>query len=103
MGVNSGHTYYLNLDSIKKKDGYVYWFDLTDYPKPNKFGDASVHVYHQGDCKLFRYKDLMLTFFKKPMGQGIGQPFDPPKPKWDKPHPGSIIETILKGVCQYAK
>ena len=102
MGVNSGHTYYLNLDSIKKKDGFVYWFDLTDYPKPNKFGDASVHVFHQGDCKLFRYKDLMLTFFKKPMGQGIGQPFDLSKPKWDKPHPDSIVETILKGVCEYA-
>ena len=42
---------------------------LGDYIKPSKFGDLSVKVYFQVDCKLFRFKieiDSMIKFLLKP-------------------------------------
>ena len=95
-----GDTYYVDFETIRKVDGYVYFWYLSDYLKPTE-GDLSSKIYNQGDCKLFRYKVLSYSFHKEPMGGGTGEPYTPPD-KWDYPPPDSVGETILKSVCAYA-
>ena len=89
------------LRESKKHGGYVYWWDLTDYLKPNKWGDLSAKIYNQGDCKLFRYKFLSFSFHKEPMGGGSGDVQEPEKKYqgWQYPPPDSVEETLLKSAC----
>ena len=52
--LNGAHTFYVDFDSIRKHGGYVYFWRLSDFLKPNKYGTLSDKSYNQGDCKLFR-------------------------------------------------
>jgi len=93
-----GQTYYVDFARIRKVDGYVYFWRLGDYLKPDKDGDFSEKTYTQGDCKLFRFKYLSGSFHKEPMGVGTGKSVTPPD-KWSYPSPNSSGETVLKKVC----
>ena len=76
-----GNTLYMDFERIRKHDGYVYWWVLTDLLKPTKSGTFSYKAYSQGDCKLFRFKDLSFYFYKGPMGKGTGRIDNNPEPK----------------------
>ena len=92
-----GNTFYVDFERIRKVDGYVYFWDLADFLKPiNKY--LSAKLYRQGDCKLFRYKDLMVIWHKNNMGRGTSDNFTPPE-KWKYPPPNSTIEIVLSAVC----
>ena len=99
----SGSTYYVDFERIRKDDGYVYYWYLGDYLKPNEYGNFSAKVYIQGDRKKFRYKSLSDSFHKEPMGRGDSETNNTPDKEWRYPSPDSSIETILKSVCQYAR
>ena len=95
-------TFYVDFDRIRKHDGYVYYWSLGDYLKPND-GDLSYKSYKQGDCKRFRYKILNYSDHKEPMGGGTGDSSNPKNPELEYPPPNSVSETVLKSVCKYAK
>ena len=99
-GSNIGDTFYVDFGRIKKNDGYVYFWTLSDYLKPNQ-GYMSDKKYNQGDCKLFRFKGLGLFLHKEPMGSGTGELMTIPKKYkvWIYPPPNSVFEPILKEVC----
>jgi hypothetical protein len=92
-----GMTFYVDFERIRKHDGYIYYWNLSDYLKPNR-GYFSDQKYEQGDCKLFRFKILSATFHKVPMGGGNGENQTNAQ-GWIYPPPNSIIEKILKSVC----
>ena len=96
-----GDTFYVDFDRVRKHDGYVYWWNLSDYLKPTEHMILSHKTYHQGDCELFRHKYLSWSFHKEPMGEGTGETRElTGKHKdWQYPPPDSSIETILKRVC----
>jgi hypothetical protein len=94
-----GDIFYVDFERIRKHGGYVYWWGLTDYLKPTKYGDLSYKTYRQGDCKLFRYKSLTGVSHKEPMGGGTGDSYSPENPEWVYPSPNSASETELKSVC----
>jgi hypothetical protein len=99
-----GTTFYVDFDRIRKHGGYVYWWELTDRLKPDKWGDLSDKTYRQGDCKLFRYKTLSDSYHKEPMGEGApSKSSNEPDKEWGYPHPNSGGELTLKSVCAYAK
>jgi len=93
-----GNTFYVDFERIRKHDGYIYFWRLSDYLKPLE-GYLSAKVYHQGDCKLFRDKRLSYSFHKQPMGGGNADVQDPVKKGWHYPSPNSGAETVLKQVC----
>ena len=95
----SGIIFYLDFERVRKHDGYVYWWVLSDYLKPDQFGDLSAKTYNEGDCKLFRLKTLSYSFHKEPMGGGTGIFQGPVKKGWQYPAPMSANEIILKAVC----
>jgi len=95
-------TYYVDFDRIRKHDGYVYYWELGDYFKPDQYGDLSGKRYMQVDCKLFRYKSLNYSFYTAPMGDGkSSSSSNTPNKEWTYPSPNSSIEIILKKVCNY--
>ena len=94
-----GSTHYIDLERIRKHDGYVYYWTLWDYSEPIK-GIWSSKVYQQADCKLFSLKILSLSAHTEPMGKGTADTVNNPDPDWQYPlPPNSRAETILKLVC----
>ena len=96
-------TFYVDFERIRKHGGYVYFWNLTNLLKPTEQGNLSDKTYAQGDCKLFRFKWLNVSFYKEPMGGGTGETENPKNPEWRYPPPNSAHEIILKTVCAYAK
>ena len=96
------NTFYVDFERIRKVDGYVYYWILTDYLKPTKHGDLSGKTYYQGDCKLFRHKILTGNFYTEPMGHGkIASSSNIPDKEWTYPSPNTVGEVILKKVCKH--
>ena len=89
----------MDYERTRKHDGYVYYWYLSDYLKPNKSGHLSGKIYNQVDCKLFRYKGLSGSFHKEPMGRDTGNSISAENPEWEYPIPYSIGETVLKQAC----
>jgi hypothetical protein len=92
-----GNTFYVDFERIRIQDGFVYWWELGDYLKP-QMGYLSAKSYNQGDCKLFRLKVLSYSWHKEPMGGGTGITVNIPDNS-RYPIPKSIDEYTLKSVC----
>ena len=99
---NIQNKYYIDFDKIEKVDGFVYWWDVTDFLKPTPEEYLSVRGYKQGDCKLFKFKNMTFFFHKDAMGKGVGDFYVPPE-RWNIPPQGTISEIAMKAVCNYAK
>ncbi|MCH9843712.1 MAG: hypothetical protein K0U06_05500 [Gammaproteobacteria bacterium] len=99
---SSGNTIYIDLARIEKIKNFIYYFSLTDYKKP-VFGDLSVIVHHQVDCKHSRERGLNWIFYKRQMGQGRGVSESSYDKEWTYPsdHGSSSSRGIvLKKVCE---
>ena len=93
-------TFYVDFGSMRKVGGYVYFWRLSDFLKPDTDGELSYKIYTQGDCKLFRYKVLNVSAHKQAMGEGTGEVAEPIKELegWIYPRPNSAIGHTLKKV-----
>ena len=100
---NVNGTYYVDFERIRKRGDYINFLELVDLFKPDKDGDLSYKLYQIGDCKLFRYKYLSSSNYKRSMGGGHGAIYNEPDKDWRYPSPYSINEVVLKFVCDYAK
>ena len=97
-GVESGDTFYVDFDRIRKVDGFVYYWELIDYLKP-QYGDFSYRGYQQGDCKLFRKRELSYSFYTQPFAEGTPSPSTNKPSEWLYPPPNSANESTLNAVC----
>ena len=95
--------FYVDFDRIKTSNGYVYYWDLLNFLKPDQWGNMSVTRYLEGDCGVFRYKTLTYIFYKQQMGNGEGETDTPKNPEWKYFPPKSIGEHNLNSVCNYFK
>lgn len=85
-------------------DGYVYYWELSDFAKPPLEDRLSFTTYNQVDCNLFRYKQLSWDAYKQPMAKGdISASGKKPEKNWTYVHPNSAGELILKTVCDYVE
>ena len=99
---SSGNIIYIDPDKIEKIKNFVYYFSLTDYKKP-VFGDLSVVVHYQVDCKHSRERGLSWVFFKRQMGQGKGISESNHDKEWTYPsdHKSSSSRgVVIKKVCE---
>ena len=96
----NGNTFYVDFKRIRKHDGFVYYWGLDNFLKPDVDGDLSVKKYMQVDCNLLRRMLLSGSSYNEPMGGGISSSsYTPKNPEWTYPIPNSSGETILKSVC----
>lgn len=90
----------MDFDRIRKHNGFVYFWSLNDYLKPNTEGSFSGVVYKEVDCKVFRFRYLSDKYFKGQMGRGeYNGGSDKADKDWRYPSPNSVSETVLKSVC----
>ena len=99
---DKGDTWYVDINSIKERDGYVYWWDMVDYLKPNKYGDMSDKSYGYVNCSSMGHQYLQMTFYKHSMGSGESETITPPS-GWHYASPDSVSEVLLDFVCKYLK
>ena len=98
---NDVGNYYVDFDSIKNKDGLVYYTDLIDFIKPYR-DDYSVSSRYAVNCKGENQKWLSLTTFSKSMGKGgINNQSNPNEIIF--PQSNTIYFFIIKNVCNYRK
>ena len=95
----NGDIYYVDIDTIKENGGYVYWYEMTDYFKRDKFGDMSAIIYLEGDCGVNRSRMLSGIFYKQPMGISESVRETAKNPEWTYTFPGQINAILLNFVC----
>ena len=95
-------TYYVDFESIKEHDGYVYFWYLSDWLKPTE-NVFSITMYAQVDCKLYRVKILSTSFHTLPMGKGTTKTKNPSNPEWSYPPPNSKNNGAVEQVCDKVK
>ena len=95
---SDGYNFYVDFDTIRVVDGYLYFWYLSDFPEPFE-GDLSVITYVQSDCKLFRSKRLQFIYHTENMGGGRAQPEEPIEKGWQYPPPDTVMAVVLEEVC----
>ncbi|MDC6484688.1 hypothetical protein PQZ09_01980 [Methylophilaceae bacterium] len=97
------YVFFIDYETIRKENGFSYYWYLTNFPKPNKKTELSAVTLVQADCQLFRYKTLSQTYYKKSMGEG-----NPSRSlnaeenvKWTYALPKTVNTSILKLVCKH--
>ena len=96
-------TFYIDLDTIKKAKGFIYFWGLADYLEPSKYGTLSLANYTKGDCGTMKEMELSLMSYRGSMGKGSPSDSWLPEKEWVYNPPGSTGEEILRTVCEYAK
>ena len=91
---------YYDKDRVRKSGKYLYFWDLVDLLKPDKWGDLSVTRYIQLECSIFRYKYLKFNRYNDSMGEGKITYVFTPKNEWRYPKPKSSGEVLYKEICK---
>ena len=102
---DAGSSFYIDYDSIEKKEGHIYFWYLMDQPEANLAGYKSIKSYEKIDCKDSKRKVLEAIFYKQPMGQ---EPGDSKTPlgkfaEWQNPPSGTAIAAVVKRVCIFSE
>ena len=102
VGGNSAGINYVDFERIRKQDGKIYFWVLSDFLKPNKHGVFSAKVYNEAECSHFRYRRLSIAAYDSRMGKGtvIGSSRKPAK-DWRYPIPDSVADLELQAVCNH--
>ena len=103
-GVSSGNTWYIDYGTVKENNGYVYYWRLADYLKPDQFGDLSHKLLHEVDCDIPRKsRALSGIFYKQPMGGGSGDTETASSSdECNYQSPDSVGEIMTNAACDYA-
>ena len=101
----TGTSFYVDGDNIKKHNGFVYYWMLTDYSKPTKgtSGDANSSIIKfKVDCGEEKQIFLSGTYYSQPMGKGrINNDITPNEIQYPKPN--SVGYDLMRFVCNNAK
>lgn len=96
-----GDVIYVELDSIKKAKGLVYYWMIGDNLEPDSSGTLSFKAYAKADCETMRSMALSISTYKLPMAEGDASSTFTPDPKWRSAQPDSVMETTLEAVCNH--
>ena len=97
-----GDSYYVDINSIKKRNGLVYYWELGDYLEPLTGGANSSIFKYKVNCVEEKVTLLNLTLYSQSMGKGriIGE--DSPN-KIEYPKPKEVGYIVMKFVCDHTK
>jgi len=68
-----GADFYVDFETIKRNNGFLYYWGLDDYLEPLSDDDGprfSSILMYKVDCDLLRFKRLTATFYSGQMGKG---------------------------------
>jgi hypothetical protein len=94
--------FYVDFSRVEKNNGRVYYWELIDYDKPDKWKDLSAKTLYEADCNIPRkIRPLNRSYYNQSMARGPYSKLDTETREWVHPFPGSAYETIMKSVCSY--
>jgi len=94
-----GIEYYYDKDRLRKSGKYLYFWRLQTFTEPIG-GNLSGIRYVQLDCSIFRFKQLNIQMFNKPMGEGEKTLEFTPPDEWKYPPPKSIMGYFYNRICK---
>jgi hypothetical protein len=99
-----GDSFFVEYDTIKKENEYVYYWELVNYPSSLQDNIYSAKNYFVLDCKKYLFKFLKDIYFSEEMGKGkIISQSEVPDEFWrDFNSPGSSERFEQLAVCKYA-
>ena len=95
-------TNYIEVDSIKVRDGFTYYWLLSDRKTATSTGSKSRKAYYKLDCDFNRQMPITVSFYSENMGSGTVKSFEPSS-EWEYPIPGSLGGETFNFVCFYDK
>ena len=97
---------YIDIDSIKKSNGFVYFWQLTDFNKERTDANItyiSTAAYHMADCDIGRAKALSISFYSDSMAKGRPEESIGESKNWRFYTPGSHGAMSLDFACSFVK
>ena len=96
---SNGNNIYLDFQSIKYKDGFVYWSELVNFNE-NISGIMSMSVNMIGNCEKLHQKSIKFEYFLQHFGdEFVKSSFNNGK-KWVILDAKSVQYQILKKICK---
>ena len=105
-GGDESSGFYVDNETIIKKDDYIFYWELHDYSSYINVSDndstpiMSVAVYKQLDCSSKRMKYLSVKYYQQNMGQKFHESEDASHMGWQYEPPGSTGYIIANYVCE---
>ena len=98
-----GDTWYIDYGTVKENNGYVYYWRLADYLKPDQFGDLSNKDLLEVDCDIPRkYRYLSQLYYTQPMASGSTSSSPKVPDEWIYPRPNGMDKALTNAACDYA-
>ena len=92
-----GDNFYIEVDTIWERDGYIYFTFMTDFLKPTE-GMMSNQIYTQVDCEILRSKFLTFTSYEQSMGKSKMHTMTLPE-QWRYPTPENVFYELIYYIC----
>ena len=97
-----GNTWYIDIDTVKVNNGYVYYWDLEDLLKPDSDGDLSYKSLNEVDCDIPRKSRILSEiWYAQPMASGSTSGSANLSGEWIYPSPNSVGEIKTNEVCDF--
>ena len=94
-----GYDYYYENKLIYKDGKYIYFWQLSNYPKRDESGDLSAVFFTQLDCQTRKFKWLYLKFYDQQMSNGnLNAGFA--SNEWDNNPDNSVGALIDEYICK---
>ena len=95
-----GTEYYVYMDQIRKSDGHIYFWEITNFGTPTKRGSRSSKSYHELKCGSLGTRILNDEYYKQRLAKGTPwSGSDKPDTNFTFAHPGSSWEFVLQAIC----
>ena len=92
--------YYIDFDRVSNKNGYVYYWNLVNYPNVREDSQASSTRLYQVDCNPpYKERRLAYYFYYSAMGNGPVSTEQILTLDWVYAPPGSVREIMLEEIC----
>ena len=96
----NGSDFYVDFTTIRQTDRYVYYWELRNLIKPDKWGGLSSKTLYELDCNTpVKDRSVSTKYYTQTMGKGTPTLTDNTTRKWNYSPPQSGTEFITKQVC----
>ena len=96
-------TFYVDIERVRKVDGYIYYWMLMDLSTPLADGNVfSAVLRNKIDCPSEGMKSNPIHYYTQEMGKGdryMSSEIEPSS--WTYPPPGSAYYALLGVACDY--
>jgi hypothetical protein len=97
---DSEDSFYVDINKVRKHSGYVYFWGLIDYKKPEEStGNLSQKMFYEVNCKLFKWRVLVQKYYRTRMGKGTSHKLYEEETNWFYAAPGDEMEPLISSVC----